>query len=507
MSDLGRTGWAFFYWNARKTLYVLRHRRGQCPCHNPSDSGEPMRTGCEAVAGWVRPMRFQRVCPLLRRNEQGFWVCSVAPGAVRPFWLRALRGYATAIGLAAVVTVGLSFGTMRLIGYRVSVRQLVWPPAWRELRAVRADLFIEQARARYAAGQVRQAIDALSLAYEINPGNYQAGLMLAQFSQAGDPSQADFLYRRLLRDHPEHHNDTARVWFLSLLARGQLKGVAAVASREVADDPGQAAAWTNALIFATRLTHDPRPLQETLAQKGVPAGARTVIELARQVQTLPSVDARSLLIEAPPVVGFSYAWIYRVNTLIQLGYPVDALNLLAAVRQELTGRDVARLALAAYANLGDKSELRRDFSALLSPARPLQAPELTLLAVYLVNYPDPDLLKLVEGALGRVLVAPTDQGMEAAIAVFCAAGVQADRAGMQQVKELVTRIFSMDPVGLDRMQVFFTGQSEIRPIEALLPRLKPLSLELNYALLERYFPQVPAAGQEQVPPGGDRTKS
>ena len=42
------TIWALFYWNVRKTIYRVRKTQGICPCQNPSDSGEPMKTGCEA---------------------------------------------------------------------------------------------------------------------------------------------------------------------------------------------------------------------------------------------------------------------------------------------------------------------------------------------------------------------------------------------------------------------------------------------------------------------------
>ena len=140
------------------------------------------------------------------------------------------------------------------------MRQIIWPPAWHELQEVRAELFITKARASYAKGQVREAINSLSIAYQLNPERYEVGMMLAQFYQAGNPVHADALYRRLLIQHPERSKETARAWFLSLLARGRLRDVGELARRQLVAEPEQAAAWTHALLFATRHLHDDKLL-------------------------------------------------------------------------------------------------------------------------------------------------------------------------------------------------------------------------------------------------------
>lgn len=445
-----------------------------------------METGCEAVVAWNSPDRFRRVCPLLRRNEAGFWVCSVAPAEVRPFWGRALRYYgAVAVVLWFLGVLGV-FGAMRLIGYPVSLRQVAWPPAWRELPAVRAELFVRQAKTSYAAGRVRDAINALGIAYQLDPRQYEVGMMLAQFYQAANPGQADALYRRLLAEHPRRRNETARVWLRSLLARGRLADVAELARRQLPADPDQAGAWTHALLFATRLLHNRGLLVAARTDPATPAPARGVLDLALRVREATRLEARRLLREEPLVGGFAYDRVYRIEGLLRRDFPVDALDMLRRLRPELTGRDVARLAFAAYAELNEPARLQQDFAALLAPTRQLQAAEITLLAVHLVHYPNQNLLNLTVAALPRVPAKPADAGMEAAIGLFCAAGVQGDAAAMAKVKQVIADKYSLKASGLDRLESFFLGTQPHRPIEALLPGLAPLSLELNYALLERY---------------------
>jgi hypothetical protein len=153
---------------------------------------------------------------------------------------------------------------------------------------------------------------------------------------------------------------------------------------------------------------------------------------------------------------------------------------------------VAKLIFASYAELNNRERLRQEFAALLSPQRDLSATECTLMAVHLISYPDPDLLNMLGEALPRVPLDPANAWMEAAIAVFCAAGVQKDTAQMDGIRKLIQTNFDITPVGLDTLGLFFLGKVEIKRVEVLLPGLSPLSLELNYALLDRYLIDAPA---------------
>lgn len=487
LGDLWRTGWALFYWNVRKTVYRARGRVGPCPCHNPSDSGAPLETGCEAMLGWHQPRRFRRVCPLLQQNARGQWVCSVRPEEVRPFWGRAMLLVGGTGAVVALVTLLGVFGLMREIGYDVSLRQLAWPPAWRELHGVRAKLFIEQARTAYAAGRVREALSALVVAYEMDPTNYSVAMMLAQFYQAGNPALADNLYGALLREHPEHRVETARVWFRSLLARGQLRGVAELARRQLAVESKQAAAWVHATSFAARHLKDPQILEAAAAIPHLAPAVQDTLRLAGSVLQLPRAEARDALRAAPATPGFVYDRVYRIESLARLGYPDEAFELLLESRPYLAGRDVARLAFALYAQRGDGVRLEREYDALLAPGRNLRGHELSLLAIHLVEWPDARLLAKVADAFPRLESEPLEVQLEVGLAIFCAAGVARDRARMEEIQSRLTRNTRIPLAGMNRLGAFFLAEKGKVRIENILPQQSSLSLELNYALLERYL--------------------
>ena len=481
-----RTVWAMFYWNARKTVFRLRGDRGTCPCQNPSDSGEPMRTGCEAVYGWRHAARFRRVCPLLRQNPAGQWMCSVRAEEVRPFWGRAFGYIGGTVGVVVLGGVLAVFGLMRVIGYEVSVRQIIWPPAWHELRGVRSQLFISKAREAYTAGRVREALNALIVAYEMDPANYSAGMMLAQFYQAGNPGLADTLYARLLREHPDHRVETARVWFRSLLARGRLRAIVELARRQLTAEPQQASAWVHALVFATRHLQDPQPLESAAQSEKLPPSVRGTLRLAARVQQLPPEEARGLLV-MPAVTDFSYDRVYRIEALTRLGFADEAFELLLKSRTQIAGRDMARLAFALYALKGDKARLEREFAALLTPPRALHPYEVSLLAIHLVNWPDPVRLDKVCEAFGRMASEPLEVQLEVGLAVFCAAGVQRNHQRMTEVQSHVAGTTKIPLASMNRLGLFFMTDAGKLRIENLLPQQNSLSLELNYALLDRYL--------------------
>ncbi len=485
--DLWRTVWALFYWNLRKSVYRLRGRLGQCPCHNPSDSGTPLETGCEAVLGWRQPPRFRRVCPLLQQNTRGQWVCSVRPEEVRPFWGRAAALVAGTGGVIALVVLLTVFGLMRGIGYDVSLRQLAWPPAWRELREVRARLFIEQAREAYAAGRVREALGALVVAYEMDPANYSVAMMLAQFYQAGNPALADTLYGNLLREHPAHRVETARVWFRSLLARGQLRGIAELARRQLAVEPEQAAAWVHALNFAARHLNDPAVLEAAVAIPDLPDVVQDTLRLAVRVLGLPRAEARKALLALPSNPEFVYDRVYRIETLTRLGFAEEAFDLLLKSRPLLAGRDVARLAFALYAQRGDTARLEREYEALLAPGRVLRGHELSLLAIHLVEWPDASLLAKVCAAFSRLESEPIEVQLEVGLAVFCAAGTARDSGRMAEIQDQLTKTTKIPLTGMNRLGAYFLAERGKVRLEHILPQQNSMSLELNYALLDSYL--------------------
>lgn len=487
LGDLLRGAWALIYWNTRKSWFIVRGRPGQCPCHNPSDSGAPLVTGCEAVLGWREPGRFRNVCPLLVCNEKGAWVCSAPPAKVRPFWARAFGFYGTLL-LAVYLAGGLSvWGAMRGIGYRVTVRQVLWPRAWSELQAVRAQIFIDQAQEHYQAGRIREAIRALSVAYGMNPNNYTLGMMLAQFYQAGNPEAADRTYLRLVQVHPERRREIGQAWFRSLLARGRLADVAMLAQRELAAGPGPAAGWTHALVFAARLLHRPDLLETAAGDARLPVTVKTLLLFEALVQRASPAEARQLLRTEPLGQDFPYARLQRAELFLRAGLPRETLALMAGSQNALAGRDVVRLALAAYAAAGDTAARRREAALLLAPERRFGEGELTLLAQHLVEYPDPVILAALTGAMQSL------RGMDAVVrrevwlnylCALGAAGAQEEFA-RQREAALASGMIT-NRVGV-RLQEFFFPTGPRSRIEALLPSLTGLTSDLNYVLLQRYW--------------------
>lgn len=493
-SDAGRMAWAFFYWNARKTLFVLGRRRGICPCQNPSDSGLPLRTGCEAVQSWHEPARFARVCPLLARANDGRWVCRVMASEVRPFWGRAfVAGLGVALPLILVVGVAL-FAVMHGIGYDVTVRQVFWPPAWSELREVRSRLFFQQAQDFFAEGRMREVMAALSSAQAVNPHDFESGLLLARFYEAGNPAFADVLYGRLLNEHPLRRAEIARNWLPSLLARNQLEQVARLARQRLASSPGaEEGVWTHALIFSAQQFVRPEWLDKAVANARVrPAPRGTLALAAKLARETDGAKRQALLRQTPLEHGFAYDRIFRIERLLAEGLAHDALQLLAVSRDQLTDRDVARLALAAYAVAGDEVRLDREFAAMLAPGRAVSAAELNLLALHLVVYPSPTRLDQVVAALPRLSETDAAARVEAALAVYCAAGVQANAAHLRTARQVMEISLTTKLRLLDRLEDYFLkGPRPQLPLENILTEVRPLSLELTYALSSRYFSGPP----------------
>lgn len=496
LGDLLRGAWALIYWNTRKSWFIVRGRPGQCPCHNPSDSGEPLKTGCEAVLGWDNPGRFRNVCPLLVCNEKGSWVCGAAPAKVRPFWGRAFGFYGMVL-LSVYLLIGFSvWGAMRGIGYRATVRQVLWPRAWSELQAVRARIFVDQAQEHYRAGRTREAIRALSVAYSMDPNNYALGMMLAQFNQTGNPQAADRIYLRMLQLHPEQRHETGQAWFLSLLARGRLADMAMLAQRELAAEPEQAAGWTHALIFATRLLHRPDLLETTALDARLPIAVRTTLLFEARVQRATTEEARLILRTEPLVQGFPYARLQRADLFIRAGLPREALALMAASQELLAGRDVVRLALAAYAVAGDNAARRREASVLLAPGRKIGEGELTVLAQHLIVHPDPVMLGLLTDGMKRLGGMDPVIRREVWLNYLCALGAAGDEAGFARMREqALADGMITNRVGSRLKEYFFPTGPKV-PIENLLASLTGLSADLNYVLLQRYWarPAGVAAG-------------
>lgn len=484
LGDFLRTYSAWWYWNTRKSLYVLRGRKGRCPCHNNSDFGaygDVGYTRCDAVLFWKKPERFsRRVCPLLVKNEKGDWVCGVPAAKVKPFWGRVVKAHVAVVAGSVLIAGFGMWGTMRLSGFHVSLRQVFWPPAWSELRQVRGDYFREQARGAFANAEVAKAVSALLVAREMNPTDYETAMLLAQLYQVVRPELVDGLYLQVQQQHPERAAEVSRVWCRSLLSRAQMQGVAALALTRLEKEPASAAVWTHALVTAARWSRNWSMLKAAAENPKIPAEAREVCALEWQLRTSDPAKAKALL-EMQPAPKTPYAALHRVERLIEFNDTVEALEMLRVVRGMLGGRDFARLTLAANASSRPQAWLERENAALLSAHGADAAAAVAIVAQNLIRYPNAGLLTQCHEAFSRLPVGAVRD--EAAAALYCAAALAGRHEWLPEIRKQFTGHDAASLVAQQRIEERLRGK-DWSPL-FLLTVVRPVSVELNYAILER----------------------
>jgi hypothetical protein len=388
--------------------------------------------------------------------------------------------------LVAVLAV---FGVMRGVGFKVKLASLWWPPAWSEVRGAQAEYFVQQAKDAYTRGEMREVMRSLGVAQSIAPANYEVGMLMARFNQIANPVFADSTYARLLTEHEARRNETAEVWFRSLLARNRLSEIAELAGAQIKSDPTRAAVWVHALVFAARQQERPEWLEVATQGDAVPAAAKAVLMLAARVQRSASAaERRTLLLTTPVRTDFPYDVVYRIEQLIEDGFTDDARAALAASRNQLPGRDIARLTLAAYARAANDAQVRQEFAGLFSPERNVRVAELELLALHLVRYPSAGLVREVIQATERVTAESAEAQAQLYFALIMAAGVQRDEEAMEQAERKLQGLLGRNLPVVTKVRDFYfvspmSGSGSGPALANLLPEITPLSLELNYALL------------------------
>ena len=488
-ADSFRLVGGFLFWNARKTLYRRRGGRGRCPCQHPSDSGRAWETGCHAITHWNEPARFRRICPLLLKNPDGLWRCSVDRADVRPFWGRAFAFYGG--GLATLYLLGTlaAFTALRTTGYQVTYPGVLWPPAWSKFTEVKSEFFYAKFQRAYAAQDIREALLDLALAYDLDPRNYDAGFRLAQLYQAGQPALSDRIYHHLLVDHPEKTEQTSQAFFRALLARGDLQAVQTLAHDRILESPGSSPAWLNAFLFANRRTGDTDALallaRETLV-KQLPADVRTVLNLAAALRTASPEDVRQLLISGSGRGADGYTLYFICRQLITQGFPQVALGLLDQPDTGLGVRDRASLHLDALAAQGWTTTLENETDLLLAP--PPTAAVVELFCTHLIRWPDEKLFEKLAVRLRQSPLPRNEESYSAYLAFFCAAGVARDEPRLNWSIARLNEISGTTFASLKPAGEFFLGRQKFGHLGNYLPTLQPLPLETTYALIRRYIP-------------------
>jgi len=482
-ADFFRLAGGLLYWNTRKSWFRLRRDRVRCPCQSPSDSGRAFETQCEASIHWASAARFRRVCPLLVQTPQG-WRCSVNTADVRPFWGQALRYYGGAVAavyLACVITV---FVFLRAVGYPVSVVHVGWPPSWHRVGQARGWFFMEKASRAFAANRPSEAILYLANAYEFDPANYTAGLMLAKALQAGQPVTSNQLYARLLHEHPAQHAETAQEWFRALLARGDFDTVTALARDEVLAAGTHASVWMRALVFATRQTHHDAILGG-LGDSTAPGAKawRPLVEAELLFLDGRTNDGRAVVEHADWSAVPAYGLFYRVSQLLELGDAFAALDLLQRNRSQLDDEARVTLELNAYAREGARRPYQQIVDQLLAPK--LSQPVIKILAAQLIAYPDAATLGQVCDRFRAEKLPFTTENAGSYFSLLCAAGANGDWIHFGGLRNAISSSAPSSDALLAAVEEFFRGRSSASRITSLLPAL-PLPLEVNYALITRY---------------------
>lgn len=442
-----------------------------------------METTCEASEEWRNPARFRHVCPLLVETPSGLR-CSVDTRDVRPFWGRACISYLRAFAALFCAGALILFVGLRVAGYPLSPLALIWPPRWHEIRLARSDYFVSKARHALDEHRVNEAIVSLDLAYRDNPQNYGAGFQLAQLTSIGRPEFADSIFASLTANFPEQRAATSEAWLISLFIHGELVRAGTLAASRLVDDAPRRSAWMHALFNATRHSGDNRTLRDLVNRQAARLdpidvaliNSELMIRQGQGLKLLPGLTA-----ELPPSAG-AYAPYFQISRLEELGRNAEALALLErySAAHRLAEADAFQLRLDILAALG-----RNDFLRDRLARPPINSRELELISVHLVRHPDPAAIAALGACLRRSPVRPDVSTYSAYAAFLVACGVSRDWEQMHAAAGILQKIVQTRPGHFSSIEAFFRQKSGAR-IESILPLLPGLSLDLVYALYDRY---------------------
>jgi len=483
IADAFRIASGLIYWNVRKTKFRLGHARTPCPCQNPSDSGRAMETGCDASLSYSEAKRFRHVCPLLKPNAQGQWVCSVDTPDVRPFWIRAFAIYFGTVVLIYLVLTVAAFSFLHTRGYPISYAQVVLPTRWSQFHLVQSRYFAAKAQRALAQHDPSEAIMSLSIAYQLDPSNYPVGLLFARLTQSEQPTLSDRIYARLDHDHPEHRVEILGAWYDSLLWRGDFDGIENLVTEALAADPDHANAWLNTLVIALRRQPDIAAERKLLAETNSSA-AKAVLTLDLQTLENPT-SAKRILLTPPEADAPAFLNFYIPRRLIETGFAREAVNLLTSSQLQLSPRDRLSLLLDAYVALGWTAILHQQFDQIVGQT--LNAPAVEVLSSFLIRHPNRDLLAEGFDAFQHQPPAASDVAYAEWSSWLFAAGAAGDFSRFQVAAEKMRAIAHSDLRAIDVVKIFFQGNAAHTRIESYLPVLQPLPLDVTYALLERYY--------------------
>lgn len=482
-TDFFRALVAFLYWNTQKSVFRLRGAKGPAPCQNSSDSGRPFETTCDACLQWSSPLRFRRVCPLLGHRADGAFCCSVGAHDVRPFWGRAVLAYGGLSGLIYATGVLLVFGFLRYRGYELNLLQVGWPPAWSDFGRAQSQLFYKRGQSALRAGQINEAVLSLSIAYERDPENGPAGLLLAQLWQTTQPALSDRIYSSLLRHPRDDGMAVAQTWCGALLRRGNFQQIVRVAVEALKAASSPSPVWELTLLEAIRLSAGSELEQARLPSvEGLPHTAKAVLDREHVLRTSLQPGSRApALAELVPAAPSPVAVYQIVTSLLLSGHAAEALALLDRFGKVLDTRTLTSLRLDGFAAQG-WSELRQiEIDALLgaSPGRP----GVDIVCAHLIRFPD---TALSTRFFARIDSRPPPLSSEGAsatyAALFCLAGVEKNASRLEHYRKQLESVSGGSLPALAAVADFFLGKSTDKRLGSFLPFLPAVSNEVAWSL-------------------------
>lgn len=413
-------------------------------------------------------------------------MCSVDTAEVRPFWGRV---FLSAL-LASVIIYGslvlTVFGVLRQVGYPVTISMIGWPPAWSDINQAKSQYFLNNAQIAYNSGELKETVISLSNAYDSDPYNYEAGFFLARLWQAGRPEVSNHLYQELIANHPEHRTQTAQAWLRSLLPRADYIWIERLAISALRFEDEQAAAWLHALLFADVRTPDGSTIERLLETPDtLSSGVETVLRWEEMVRNLPADLAQKTLVRRPPDDSPSFVIYYQIRRLLSLGFPVKALEILTANENRLNDRDRITLELRSFA----EANFQRSYFGLFDKITRLDPSlaQFDIIAAHLVMHPNEELYRRTKNRLIPNRIAKLEDRLPALLALFCVAGIHGDVEYQTELSVQMRELTDSNFVVLDAA-IAAMAQPERTNVgmKNLIPALQPMSIDMTYALLERF---------------------
>ena len=366
LGDLIRTPSSAIYWNFRKWNFVRRGRRGQCPCHDPSDSGAAGRTQCVAVGSWNNPAHFRKVCPLLVQTDHG-WCCSVDSSQVRPFWGRLFAGGAAlSVGIYLLGTF-VTLAVMHRVGYRqLHYADVFWPGNWNRFQAVQANYYRAEGKNALQSQDYRTAFMAFATVMEIDP-DYDSGMTLAVLAAySGSYGYSDNVFATLLRSYPAQADHTAIIYQDQLVSTLRLRRLADLCLERLATPDKNESVWIRLLLFAAEHGRFTAELKKNNAARfaKLPRGAQAILDIYALIDAKKTAQALAHLQSILPADGVFY-YERAITAMVDLGAAPQAVQSLYSRARNVPTFERAYLQYLISARTSEGALRETDFLPLL----------------------------------------------------------------------------------------------------------------------------------------------